>query len=630
METDMPTAPFRSADRSPNHWIALLAIALLGAIQIYFYDITFHGPDQIRDMEIARKLIHDGEWPLRGPPLFGERLSLPPGFYYLLAAPLLIRDSEVSVFIAFGILFALSVWYLWRNISACFGPRCALVYAVLAFPVFSSLYTHSAWNPALVMTLSNVLLGLFIQLVQHRRHDWLALPLVAFLLVQIHPSAAPLLVGFAAYVLLNPRVLSSPKTITTVLVIIGMTAWWAVKSGIVEKLQSTAAHPAAAQPTQGWLANLLDVGKWHDVLLMPYSTIAAIEPGIAPLKILTGILLVVMLAGLLLCIAACRTDRTIRWVGATTVLWFVVSMAFLSQGAFWHLDVIHPWLALLAAFGLARASDRLRLSGLRFHGLAIAAFVLVLSAHGIFYGQLVKRGKYDLLVAPLFFPKLEEAGFKIPGYTYRYLDDLRTALAGRGICQADIAGLSSMLVRDATNRTFQLPSCAPATPQSRDYFIHSRQDAARFDFTKGLEIIGSAGETDILAVRPLGIRINGVATHSVTSDSRLDYMTYLPARLEGGLTIALAHQPEITLRVALRCGRDYPMQEPGSWVLQGAGAKKPLVSAHHRYLGSNYYDLEWTLALPPGASEATVSSTLGAIDCDVSAIARAPTADAAP
>ena len=136
-----------------SDWIALIFIAVLGAIQVYFYDITFHGPDQIRDVEIARKLIHHHEWPLNGPPLFGERLSLPPGFYYLLALPLLVRDTEAAIFITFGALFALSVWYLWRTVQAQWGSRYALAYAVLAFPIFASTYTHSAWNPALVMTL---------------------------------------------------------------------------------------------------------------------------------------------------------------------------------------------------------------------------------------------------------------------------------------------------------------------------------------------------------------------------------------------------------------------------------------------------------------------------------------------
>ena len=235
--------------RTSSYWIALIFVAILGAIQVYFFDITFHGPDQIRDLEIARRLIHHQEWPLNGPPLFGERFNLPPGFYYLLALPLLVRDTEAAIFITFGALFALSVWYLLRVIHAQLGSRCALAYAVLAFPVFASFYTHSAWNPALVMTLSNVVLGLFISLAQQHRHDGLLLPLAAFLLVQIHPSAAPLLLGLGAYALLNYQVLLNRRTLASLLLIAGMTAVWGSQSGAVSKLLSPA--PASAAPPAG-------------------------------------------------------------------------------------------------------------------------------------------------------------------------------------------------------------------------------------------------------------------------------------------------------------------------------------------------------------------------------------------
>ncbi|MCO4244644.1 hypothetical protein NFX52_24540 [Acidovorax facilis] len=127
-KVDMQTAALMTRQRTSSYWIALIFVAILGAIQVYFFDITFHGPDQIRDVEIARRLIHHQEWPLNGPPLFGERFNLPPGFYYLLALPLLVRDTEAAIFITFGALFALSVWYLLRVIHAQLGSRCALAY----------------------------------------------------------------------------------------------------------------------------------------------------------------------------------------------------------------------------------------------------------------------------------------------------------------------------------------------------------------------------------------------------------------------------------------------------------------------------------------------------------------------
>jgi len=97
--------------------LALLFIALLAGMQLYWFDITIHGPDQIRDMEVARRLALHGEWPQSGPPMFGERITLPPGFYWLLALPLWLHDSDASVFIAFGLLYGLSALYIWRQVS---------------------------------------------------------------------------------------------------------------------------------------------------------------------------------------------------------------------------------------------------------------------------------------------------------------------------------------------------------------------------------------------------------------------------------------------------------------------------------------------------------------------------------
>lgn len=616
--------------RTSSYWIALLFVAILGALQVYFSDITFHGPDQIRDVEIARRLIHHHEWPLNGPPLFGERFSLPPGFYYLLALPLLVRDTEAAIFITFGALFALSVWYLWRVIHAQWGPRCALAYAALAFPVFASFYTHSAWNPALVMTLSNVVLGLFISLAHQRRHDGLLLPLAVFLLVQIHPSAAPLLLGLGAYALLNYQVLLNRKTLASLLLVAGMTAVWGSTSGVVSKLLSPvpvpAAVPAGTASGHGWLNNLLDVDKWRDVFLMPYSAVESIQPAISGLGALAGFHLALLLGGVLLGVAFAATERTVRWILLTTVLWFIVSMAFLSQGAFWHLDVVHPWLAVLAAYGLARASEKLNLSTWHFNAVAATSLALVVAAHLTLYLQFEKRGRYDLLVASLFFPKLEPLDFKIPGYTFKYLHAMRDTLSSQGICQDQVIGLEPMVMGNAVNRTLDAPCPSPATTGQLSqtlYFIASDQDALRFDFTKGLQPIATVGASAIYAVDNPGALVNGQAENNILSAKKMNYMTFLPAHLADGLTITLPPAPETIVRVALRCGREYPIEEHNHWKVQGAEYKKPLTTAHARYLGSNYYDLEWTLTMPAGQSRsATISSTLGPLDCDVSAITR--------
>lgn len=629
-----PPAFAGSTPQSPSsYWLAWMFVVLLGAVQVYFFDVTFHGPDQIRDVDIARRLIHQHEWPLNGPPLFGERFYLPPGFYYLLALPLWVRDTEAAIFVAFGLLFAMSVGYLLRVVNARMGPRHALAYAVLAFPLFGCFYTHSAWNPALVMTLSNTVLALFIQLIHHRPHAALWLPLAAFLLVQIHPSAVPLLAGLGVYAAVNLRSVLNRAGLASLGIVVGLTSWWLVRSGSAAKLLAPTAAPAAvgSAPRPHWLENLLDLEKWRDAVLMPYSAIGSLEPPIAGLTAFAGFHTALLWLGVLLGVALAFRERTLRWIATTTALWLLVSMAFLSQGAFWHLDVVHPWLAVLGAWGLARASEKAQLSTARFNALGAALLAIVAAAHLALYLGFEKRGKYDLALSGLFFPALEAQGYRIPGYTFRHMKAMHDNLTSRGICQNDVVGLEALVLGDAVSRTLNAPCPATAQADSKErtlHFVAGVHDSRLFDFTRGLQPAAVVGASALYAVASNGLTVNGQAKSNLLSSTKMNYMTFRPARLDDGLRIAVPAAAETLLRVALRCGQDYPLARDQHWTIQGAALKKPIKSAHHRYLGSNYYDLEWTLTMPAGQSHgATVSTTLGALDCDVSAIARPTRAD---
>lgn len=158
------------------------------------------------------------------------------------------------------------------------------------------------------------------------------LPVMVFLLVQIHPSAAPLLLGLGTYVLLNYQTLQNRKTQASMFLVTGLTALWASHSGLISRLIAPITAAPGTAPSHPWLSNLLDAEKWRDVVLMPYSAIDSIQPGIAGLSTLAALHLALMLAGALLGIAYAIRERTIRWVFITTLLWFMLSMAFLSQG----------------------------------------------------------------------------------------------------------------------------------------------------------------------------------------------------------------------------------------------------------------------------------------------------------
>ena len=621
MHTTPPSpSPFTSA-----HWLALLTIAVLGGLQLYFHDVTFHGPDQIRDMEVVRRLIHQGEWPLNGPPLFGERFHLPPGFYYLLALPLLVWDAEASVFIAFGFAFALSVGYLWRAIAQSFGARCALIYAPLAFPIFASIYTHSAWNPALVMTFSNIVLALFLQLHHAKRHAGLVLPVALFLLVQIHLSAVPLMLGLGLFALVNHRKVLHRHVLVCIAALTALTLVWLALSGATSLHTGAAGAPASQQTQANVLERLVDVAKWRDAILMPYSAIQSLEPPMAALQGIAALQLAVTGAGMLLCLAFLESCRRIQWVLGLTVLWFAMSMAFLAQGALWHLDVIHPWIALLAAWGIARTCDKTHRSAAQVNLLALAMLVTALVGQWLLYSPWSEKGKYDLRLGLIFFPRQDLGEHKTPAYTYRHFDQMRRGLADHGICGQGLTGLEALVLGDATNRTLFANTCATAgtpTPARMRHFIAATDDAQQFGFTRGLQPTLNVGATAVYSVPDHGLTINGAAiTDNLLSDRRLNYMVHLPAHLANGLRLALKPEAAAIVRVALRCGKDYPLEDPEQWRISGVQSTS-FVARHVRYLGSVYYDLEWTLQLRQANTAVEIAAAPTRLDCDVSAIAR--------
>lgn len=607
--------------------MALVIMVVLGGILLFFYDVTLHGADQIRDMEVARNLVRSHIWPVDSPPMFGEQVRLPPAFYYLLALPLWVHDSEGAVFIAFALLFILSVGFLWREVSRNFGPRYGLAYVIFAFPVFASVHAHSAWNPALAMTLSNVWLALFMRAIESRNTAWLALPCVVFVLLQVHPSAAPLLLGLGIYVAMHHKVLTDKVTLLAMAGVIGLTALWALHSDAVSQWVSLQPQGATGGRTSfGELfTRLLDAGKWRDALLMPYSIVRGIQPTIPGLAQLTGAHLLAMLVGVVLGCSTAIASRTFRWVLLSTVLWFVVAMAVLAQGSFWHLYVIYPWLAVLAAMGWGRWSERVKLSQRMFLGVGVGLAVLAVAGHMVLYVQFANKGNYDLSLSRAFFPRAWAlVEYKVPAYTYRYLREVHDALVFNGLCSEQVAGMRTMVLQDMNLRAFEVACEERNAKAAQGYFFAHDDDRADFEFTASLQPLQRVGGSAIYAVNPVRIGVGGQAVLTMRTDHRVNYMTYAPARLEEGLAIAVPpHDDAVLLRVALRCLKEHPVMQAFDWRLQLAGgeASHPAVkSRQHRYLGSIFYDLEWMLR--PGQSGAVLSSVAGPLECDVSAIAR--------
>jgi len=592
---------------------ALLVILTLAAIQIYYFDVTIHGPDQIRDMEVARQLVQQGQWPQNGPPMFGERIHLTPFFYWLLALPLWFHDSDSSVFITFGLLSVLSTIYLWRQVSQTFGWRCGFIYTLFAFPLFPSLYAHSAWSPGLVITFSNVLLGLYLRHLRHPVNGLLALPWVFFLLVQIHPSAAPLLLGFGVYALCHPRILLHRSTgIALLTMVLAIGLWLLLKS----ETTSTATNFNAIIEIP-WQENLLDRGKWIFAALLPLIPSIGIHPQHEILYFLPMFYIPIMYFGLFLSVFyLCKTDDIIKWVALSTALWFLLSMGFLSTTGFWHFDVIHPWIAVAAARGIDGSLKKRNNTAV--YSLIILTLFAILSAHLLFYRMIKQHGRIDLKSHAVIYPDPEFASdILIPTYSYQHLAEFRKILLDADICRQQLIGIEPMTMAETTLRYFE-NQCKKS---ARHYFVTRNDAEAEFNFTKNLSPHITIGSLAIYVPEHLPISINGVQGGVFTTDNKLNYMTYRPVQLNDGIKIAFqTHGKNVILRLGLRCKAEYPVIDQEFWKVHGAEISQPMRSQHNRYLAFWYYDLEWNLK--SNMEEVKIKSPNIPMHCDISVIAR--------
>lgn len=605
-------------------WLAIAGMLVLGALLIIFNGVTFHGPDQMRDIEVARRLIHFGEWPISGPTLFNAKFQLPPGFYYLLALPLLAWDSESSVFIAFGALFIGAVWFLWRTIREAYGSIAGLAYVILAFPLFSCIYVHSAWNPALVMTLSSIVLALVLGAEQTDR-GWTMLVVVAFALLQIHPSSVPILLGVAIFMLSHFRRAFRPWTLGVFCGVAVVFVWWLDKSGQFANLGATASDSLQATNQHGSvLSRLLDGRKWATALLMPMNSIKGIVGLPSMVYAIASGLLWLLGIGVLLGVVFAWRNAAMRWVVGVTALWFLISMSFLSQGAFWHLDVIYPWLAVLAAYGWRYAAESTQWTvPLRLPAAALG-LALLIGGHSLMYLHLEDRGRFEMRAAPLFFPPLDAGMQTIPAYTYLQQKMLKQQMATNAICDDDLAGKEKLIFGNMSIRMPIGVQCAAASERenSRQYFLAYDEETSLFRLTDGLRPVVAQGGNLVYAIDGPRVLIDGQSTANLLSTKKINYMLFEPARMEHGAHLSFSLTGPTLLRVALRCANEYALDNKAQWKLTGARELAPFVSTQAWHLGSIYYDLEWVLAPASASGAAAIASITEAVDCDVSAVAR--------
>ena len=619
-----PTVSPPPSRAQASDWLAVLLLLGFGFLQVYYCDLTFHGPDQIRDVETVRQWLHQGQWPRSSTP-FNGRFFLPPGFYYLLGLPLLVADRETSIFAAFGLFNLACLGWAWATFRAHLGHRVALGFVALCMPIVGSMYTHSAWNPALVMGLSSGVLALWVRALHRPGSGWFALALAMFLLLQIHPSAVPLAVAMGLYAVLHPAVLRQRGTWAGIGAVVALTAGWALWAKPWNIANVVAAPPPPSEG--GWMAfagRLLSPGKWWDALAMSYYMVAGISPAQPGVTAAAAVLLGVVLVGAVLGLVRAARSPAMRWVAVAMLVWWGMAMLMLPFGAFWHLDVIQPWMALVAAYGWAGASERWARSAVAWLAGTAAVGALALGGQWALYRQFEVLGKLDLGANVSFFPHIGGPLRWVPSFSFRYLRAMQDYVDSEGLCQSQLRGLYWMLARDLTNRQFDARCpVAAARASATQYLIEPAAPAVPSAFTQGLAPVAALPGAAVFAFAPLPVRVNGRDGGNVFTDERVDYMTFLPATHPQGIALQLTAPGPAVLRVALRCADASVLPAPEGWSLSQAHAMAAPRAEHFRYMGSNYYTLEWTLQpAQPGAPMA-LATPPAALQCDVSAAARA-------
>lgn len=495
---------------------------------------------------------------------------------------------------------------------------------ILAFPLFSCIYVHSAWNPALVMTFSSLLL-VFLLGAEQTDRGWTMLVAMAFALLQVHPSSVPILLGVAIFMLSHFRRAFRPWTLGVFCGVAVVFVWWLDKSGQFANLGATASDSLQTTNQHGSvLSRLLDGRKWTAALLMPMNSIRSIVglPGMV-YAAASGLLWLLGIGALLGVVFAWR-NAAMRWVVGITALWFLVSMGFLSQGAFWHLDVIYPWLAVLAAYGWRCAAESARWSTpFRLPATALG-LVLLLVGQSLMYLHLQDRGRFEMRAAPLFFPPLDAGTQTIPAYTYLQQKMLKRQMAANAICDGNLAGKEKLILGNMSIRMPIGVQCTAASEREHghQYFLAYDEAASIFRLTDGLRPVVVQGGNLVYAIDGPRVLIDGQPTANLLSAKKINYMLFEPAHMEHGAHLSFTLTGPTLLRVALRCANEYALDDKAQWKLTGARELAPFASTQAWHLGSIYYDLEWVLAPASAPGAATIASISQALDCDVSAVAR--------
>lgn len=609
--------------------LAVGVMVALASIQLVWADVTFHGPDQIRDLAAAFRLAQDGEWPLVGPPVLNMRYHLPPLFIELLALPLSVRGMEIDAFRLFGLMCVLAVCWLWWELRSAWGSKVAVAYVAVSVPAWTSLYTHSAWNPALALPLSTALAASVVRALRSGGFAWTAVVGLFGCLVQIHPSGLPLGLGLLVWFVRPPGIgLNRYACMGAVLFFLSMLPWLmrlVSNPGVDGGVQPLAGSEGAAGWAQTVWSRWMDFGRWADAWWLQVRAWQALQPASAWGTGFAMVGVVVVSMGCLLSVARPYAAPMMRHWALTVVLWWLIAIGFLAQGAFWHLDVILPWLGVLAAMGWGMWGQS-----------QIKAFVFVISvaaaslvgSHWLLHRSFAERGRLDMDMSGLFFPALPVAlNEDLPAVSFRSQSAFLAWRDGEGVCDDQVHGVHALLLHDLTNRS-RVRDCAeeglerPFNETLSGYAL----SVPVLDGNAGWQgladpLVRLSGYT-VQRFDPLVVHINDEATAQIVGQDRQNYMLVQPHAWPDSIRIRVKGIGAVQVRLGLKCERGTRLGDAAAWSLSArpilAGSPTSQV---YRWLGYDYIDISWMFEDTPNLEWLEIQSPVGSVRCDVSVAA---------